>query len=89
MKWIIREVKSRRWLLAYALHLILIWGGTIAPETAFELGVISTVLLVNPKLRHWAKVDGNEVLVLYDDTKKDTTGGQSPEVSSTDSGDDD
>ena len=91
MKWIIREVKSRRWLVGYfVLHLILIWGGLFVPEIALALCWVSTGLLfVTPKLSHRTKVDGSEVLVLYDDTKKDTSRGQSPDASSTDSGDDD
>lgn len=87
MKWIRRKVKSR-WL-AYALHLILIWGGTFAPEMGVEFSIVGTVLLVVPSLRYWARLDENEVQVLYDeDTKKDAKGCRNPEASSTDSGDD-
>lgn len=87
MKWIRREVKSRWW--AYALYLILIWGGTFVPELGVEFNIVSTVLLVVPSFRYWTRIDDNDVLVLYEkDTKKDANGGQIPEASSTDSGDD-
>lgn len=91
-KWLVMRTRYKlgRVAVIFLLELMLALGGLIFPEYSQEFAVLGVLYAVRCCVWRVEDVLREDVpMVIEDETKKDTNGAVTPEVSPTESGDED